>query len=194
MSSSEAKRTFSTLAGLTKPGLTKAGAHSRRAVVGALMLAPLLAGCGFEPLYGTGFAGAPGVADKLRAVDIALIPGRVGQSVRNELIFKDTGGREPAPPQYRLEVALEESAQSQLVNLQGDPQGLIFGLDARFKLVSTADQKVLLDAKANSRAAYQKVVSTFANIRARRDAEDRAARTIADSIRTQVAAFLSQTG
>ena len=170
------------------------GSPARRAVLGAMLLAPVLAGCGFQPLYGSGFAGEPGVADKLRAVDISTIPGRVGQEVRNELIFKTTGGRDSGPTKYRLEIALRESALSQLVNLQGDPQGLVFGLDADFKLVSSDDQKVILNAKASSRAAYQKVVSTFANIRARRDAEDRAARIIADSIRTQVAAFLSQTG
>lgn len=170
------------------------GSPSRCAILGALLLAPVLSGCGFQPLYGSGFAGEPGVAEKLRAVEIASIPGRVGQEVRNELIFKETGGRDPAPPKYRLEIALRESAQSQLVNLQGDPQGLVFGLDADFKLISSGDQQVILNAHANSRAAYQKVVSTFANIRARRDAEDRAARVIADSIRTQVAAFLSQAG
>ena len=183
---------------MSSPDAKRAEVQSRRvilgATLGAMLMASTLAGCGFQPLYGTGFAGGTGVAEKMRAVDIALIPGRVGQEVRNELIFKETGGRDAGPPQFSLEIALRESAQSQLVNLQGDPQGLIFGLDANFKLVAMTDKRVLLDSKANSRAAYQKVVSTFANIRARRDAEDRAARIIADSIRTQVAAFLSQSG
>jgi len=164
------------------------------AVVAIGLSAPALSGCGFQPLYGTGFAGDAGVAEKLRAVDIGTVPGRVGQVVRNELIFKTTGGRDAATPKYRLEIAMRESAQSQLVNLQGDAKGQIFGLDASFKLVNIADQKVILDSKSNARAAYENVVSTFANLRARRDAEDRAARMIADSIRTQVAAFLSTTG
>ena len=158
------------------------------------LLAPALSGCGYQPLYGSGFAGDGGVAEKLRAVDIGTVPGRVGQVVRNELIFKTTGGRDAAQPKYRLEIAMRETAQSQLVNLQGDAKGQIFSLDASFKLVNSVDQKVILDSKANARAAYENVVSTFANLRARRDAEDRAARMIADSIRTQVAAFLSTTG
>jgi LPS-assembly lipoprotein len=158
------------------------------------LIAPALSGCGYQPLYGSGFAGDTGVAEKMRAVDIPSIPGRVGQVVRNEMIFKTTGGRDAATPKYRLEIALRESAQSLLVNLQGDAKGQIFGLDASFKLINSADQKVLLESKANSRAAYENVVSTFANLRARRDAEDRASKMIADSIRTQVAAFLSQAG
>jgi len=161
-------------------------------MLAAFLLGPALAGCGFQPLYGTGFTGGVGVAERLREVDIGLIPGRVGQEVRNELIFKDTGGREAAPPRYRLEIALRESDQSLLVNLQGNAAGLVYALDVDFRLVNIADQKVLLTSKANSRAPYQKETSTFANVRARRDAEDRAARVIADSIRTQVAAFLSQ--
>jgi LPS-assembly lipoprotein len=164
------------------------------ATVALGLLAPALSGCGYQPLYGSGFAGDSGVAEKLRAVDIGTVPGRVGQVVRNELIFKTTGGRDAAQPKYRLEIAMRESAQSQLVNLQGDAKGQVFMLDADFKLISSVDQKVILDSKANSRAAYENVVSTFANLRARRDAEDRAAKMIADSIRTQVAAFLSQTG
>lgn len=167
--------------------------HSRRAALAALLLAPALAGCGYQPLYGTGFAGG-GVAEQMRAVDIGLVPGRVGQVVRNELIFTQTGGREAAPPRYRLEIAIRESDQSTLVNLQGNAAGLIYGLDADFKLVNIADQKVLLTAKSESRAPYQKETSTFANVRARRDAEDRVARVVAASIRTQVAAFLSQAG
>ncbi len=172
-----------------------AGVSARAAVVLAtLLLAPALAGCGYQSLYGSGFTEDGSVADKLRAVDIGTIPGRVGQVVRNEMIFKTTGGRDAATPKYRLEIALRESAQSQLVNLQGDAKGQIFGLDADFKLVSSDDQHVILESKANSRAAYQNAVSTFANLRARRDAEDRAAKMVADSIRTQVAAFLSQAG
>src|SRR5450631_2186541 len=116
--------------------------HSRRAILAAILVAPLLAGCGYQPLYGTGFAGGTGgVAEQMRAVDIGLVPGRVGQEVRNELIFKETGGREAAAPRYRLEIAVRESEQSTLVNLQGNAAGLVYQLNADFKLISIPDQK-----------------------------------------------------
>ena len=67
----------------------------------------------------------------------------------------------------------------------------VFGLDADFILVRVADNQSILTSKASARAPYQKVESIFANIRARRDAENRAARTLAEHIRTRVAAFLS---
>lgn len=175
---------------------TPAGAAmaTRRSVLVALLTAPLLAACGgsgFQPLYGPSLNGGPGVGEALAAVDVGLIPGRVGQVVRNELIFKTTGGAGSEPPKYRLEIAMRQSAQNLLVTLAGESTGLMYGLDAEFSLVRVEDNAVLLTAKAQSRAAYQKVESVYANTRARRDAEDRAARMLADNIRTRVAAFIS---
>lgn len=172
---------------------------SRRQATIALSLAllgPVLSGCGFQPLYGsaavTGGTGGTGVGDQLAAIDIDEIPGRVGQVVRNELVFKTTGGGETPEALYKLDIALRESAQSTLVEIDGDAKGLVFALNANFTLRRRSDNAVILSGKAQSRAAYQKVESIFANIRARRDAEDRAAKMIADSIRTRVAAKLSE--
>ena len=167
---------------------------SRRAVTAALslvLLGPMLSACGMQPLYGSA-AVTGGVGDELAAIDIQEVPGRVGQVVRNELIFKTTGGGEAADPIYRLDIALRESALSTLVEIDGDAKGLVFALNADFKLVRSQDNSVVMAGRAQSRAAYQKVESIFANIRARRDAEDRAAKMIADSIRTRIAAHLSQ--
>ena len=54
-----------------------------------------------------------------------------------------------------------------------------------------ASGRIVLQGKGISRAPYNRFQEIFANVRARYDAENRAARTIADSIRTQVAAFLA---
>ena len=56
-----------------------------------------LAGCGFQPLYGGTTASGAKLAEVMAAVDINPIPGRVGQRVRNELIFENTGGGGAAP-------------------------------------------------------------------------------------------------
>jgi LPS-assembly lipoprotein len=169
---------------------------SRRTAMTALsfvLLGSVVSGCGFQPLYGSAaVTGSAGIGDELAAIQIQEIPGRVGQVVRNELVFKTTGGGEAAQSIYRLEIALRESAQSTLVEIDGESKGVVFALNANFKLIRKDDNSVLMTGQAQSRAAYQKVESIFANIRARRDAEDRAAKMIADSIRTRVAAHLSQ--
>ena len=127
----------------------------------------------------------------MAGVDITPIPGRVGQKLRNELIFANTGGSRAAASRYRLEIAIKESVTDQLVQITGDATGQVYQLDATFQLIDSASGKVLLQGKAISRAPYNRFQEIFANVRARYDAENRAARTMSESIKTQVAAFLT---
>ena len=150
-----------------------------------------LAGCGFQPLYGGTTAGGAKLAEVMAAVDITPIPGRVGQKLRNELIFTNTGGGYAAPTRYKLDIIIKESVTDELVQITGDATGQVYQLEASFKLVDTSTGKMMFQGKALSRAAYNRFQEIFANVRARYDAENRAARTISESIKTQVAAFLA---
>jgi LPS-assembly lipoprotein len=170
------------------------GAFARRMkiVLGAASLVgvTLLGGCGFQPLYGPTASGAY-LSDVMRTVDISIIPGRVGQRIRNELIFVSTGGGEQAQPKYRLDIAVRESILNSAVEDDGEATSQIYQLFTQFKLIRLADNKVVLEGSNNARAAYDKADSVFADVRAKRDAEDRSARTISEAIRTRVAAYFS---
>lgn len=158
-------------------------------LVGAMAIGS--SGCGFQPLYGPTASGEQ-LSDVMKSVDITTVPGRVGLQIRNELIFRTTGGDyRTDKPKFRLDMALRESVMQTLVNKEGDPQGEIYQLYTSFKLVRLSDNKVVLDAFTNARAAFDKPESVFASTRARRDAEDRAARTIAEAVRTRIAAYLA---
>ncbi len=157
---------------------------------GAIATLLALGGCGWQPLYGPTASGAQ-LGDVMRTVDISTIPGRVGQRVRNELIFKSTGGGEADVSKYRLDIAVRESVLNTLVDATGDPKSQTYQIYTQFKLVRLVDGQVVLEGNSNARASYDKVDSVFADIRAKRDAEDRAARTIAESIRTRMAAYFS---
>lgn len=152
-----------------------------------------LGGCGLQPLYGSGTttAGGARLSEAMSAVDITPIPGRVGQKLRNELIFSNTGGNYAPEPRYRLDIAIRERVIDQLVQISGDARGQVFQLEARYKLVNIASGDVLYEGAAVSRAAYSRYQEIFANVRARYDAENRAARTVSESIKTQVAAYLA---
>jgi LPS-assembly lipoprotein len=147
-------------------------------------------GCGFQPLYGGTTAGGEKLANVMAGVEIDPIPGRVGQKIRNELIFATTGGGYGAPSRYKLDISIKESLTDQLVEITGDATGQVYQLDATFKLMDPMG-KVLLQGTAISRAPYNRFQEIFANVRARYDAENRAARTIADSIRTRIAAYMN---
>ncbi len=170
---------------------------SRRSLVRGLSLllaaAPALAACGnggFRPLYGETPSGV-GLQERLKQVDVASIPGRVGQRIRNDLIFETTGGGDRLPPTHRLEVSVTESVMTTLVKIDGDSLGQIYAIQASFKLISIKDKKVVLQGTSHGRAGFERFESIYSNVRARDDAENRAARTVADDLKTRLAAYLS---
>ena len=164
------------------------------AVAAVLSLSPMFAGCtdgGFRPLYGTASIGGADVSERLAAVDVGPVPGRVGQRVRNELVFQTTGGGGGIPPAYRLDLIVRESVTSTLVKISGDASGSVYTLETDFQLIRIADKKVVLQGKSAGRAGFERFTSIFSNVRARQDAEDRAATTVAQDLKTRLAAYLS---
>ena len=171
------------------------GRRPRLAILALAAAASVLAGCGdsgFRPLYGTASLGGANVNERMAQVEIAPIPGRVGQQIRNEVIFQTTGGGHALPPNYRLEVAIRESITSTLVKISGDASGSVYNLDASYRLVRLSDKKVVAQGKSISRAGFERFKSVFSNVRARRDAENRAARTVGQDLKTRIAAYLAQ--
>ena len=155
----------------------------------------LVAGCGdsgFRPLYASSsLVGGADVNQKLAQLEIAPIPGRVGQRLRNELIYESTGGGHALPPEYRLEVVMRESIDATLVQIDGNSSGSVYNLTAAFRLIRIADKSVALTGTSYGRIAFQRFDSVFSNVRARNDAENRAATTIGDDLKSRLAAFLS---
>jgi LPS-assembly lipoprotein len=163
-----------------------------RSLLAAAMLvaaAASLAACGFQPLYGT-TAGGSRLGAVMAGVEVTPIPGRVGQELRNELIFANTGGGVAAPTAYKLDIVIKESVIDQLAEISGDVKQQTYELNATFKLMKA--DRVVLEGKATSQAPYERVATIFSNVRARVDAEDRAARTVAESIKVRIAAYLSE--
>ena len=64
-------------------------------MVGLLTLSGCGSGSGFQPLYST--AEGKTYDQRLATVEIATIPGRVGQRIRNELVFERSTGSEASP-------------------------------------------------------------------------------------------------
>ena len=167
-----------------------------RRLAGLIVLAaalPVLASCssgGFRPLHGPTASGE-NLSEILTHVKIATIPGRVGQQLRNELIFQTTGGGESDAPDYLLSIAIRESAKSTLVRRSGESLGQVYSLDASFELIDMKTKRIKLKGKSYGRAGFERFVSAYANVRARIDAENRAAKTVAEEIKNRLAAYLA---
>lgn len=174
---------------------TRMSAAARCCALAAVVAAGL-GGCGsggFQPLYATGSAsGGAAVSDKFAAVDFATIPGRIGQRIRNELVFDRSAGGATLPARYRLEVKITDSILTALARIDGNSTSQIYQIEASFRLVDLSTQKVAFEGRSLGRTNFDRHESVYSNVRAREDAENRAAATIAADIRTRLTAYLSR--
>ena len=159
-----------------------------------LSIGPLVSACGdggFRPMYAANLDGQS-LSQAMAQVSVTTIPGRVGQRVRNELIFQTTGGGEAQEKAYKLDIVLRERLTSQLVDAQGDAELQIYHLDADFQLTERTGGAVILKGQSFGRAGFQRFQTIYSNVRAKRDAENRAARTVAQDVRTRIETALSR--
>lgn len=165
----------------------------RLAIAPALLavISVVASGCtgGFQPMYASYEYG--GASANLAAVDIQSIPGRAGQRIRNELLFQATSGSAPVEQRYRLEVAVREYTTSNLVVSSGTARSETANLDATFRLVDLSTGKPVLTGESYGRAAFERFDANYANVRAQRDAVNRAASNVARDIRSRLEAFLA---
>ena len=160
----------------------------------ALLVGPTLAACGgsgFRPMYAAN-AGGEDLSTKLKQVRVTAIPGRVGQQLRNELLYQTTGGGEAAEKNYKLDIVMRERLTSQLVDVEGNSESQIYHLDADFQLVDNRSNEVVFKGQSFGRAGFQRFQTIYANVRAKRDAENRTARTVAQDIAGRLQAHLSR--
>lgn len=159
-----------------------------------LLAGPVLTACGeggLRPLYGTTASGV-GLEERFARVDFAPIPGRVGQRIRNELIFQSTNGTgKGLDPAFRFEVVVTETIASTLIRSDGNAGGQVYNVAATYRLINIKDKKVVWQGTSAARAGFERYDSIYSNVRAREDAENRAARVISDEIKTRLSAYLA---
>jgi LPS-assembly lipoprotein len=143
--------------------------------------------------------GAATLSDALAAVDVAQIDAplgtplaRIAVEVRNELLFGITGGAGSAPPTHRLKIRLTPSNTAIILDVfTNRPEFENFGLDASYTLTDIASGKGVLSAGAAARVTYNipGQQQRFARSRGLRDAETRAAKQIAEQIKSRLASY-----
>jgi LPS-assembly lipoprotein len=159
----------------------------------AILFAALAAGCMFQPMYAQTplFGSGPSLNDALRDVDVVKIDGRIGNELRNDLIYELTGGegnRSNAP--YQLTLVAEVTSFNPVVdNQSGRSLSNIISFDITYRLHDVVQNRVVLTEKALARVSIDASQQRFANLRAVRDAENRAAKIAAEQIRARLASF-----
>lgn len=180
--------------------LSERAAPRRIALLTCLGLAIAATGCTVQPLHGditssTGRGGATSAA--LSSVAVKPVNDRVSQEVRNHLIFLFHGGAgQPAAPTYQL--ALETSSTSSstaAVTVRTstlEPTSAIQALRGTYTLTETATGRVVSRGSRSVQAAYDIPRQEYAAQRAQRDAENRAARELAELLRMVVGQELNR--
>lgn len=161
---------------------------SLRSLLLAVALSSLVA-CTFRPLYG----GREGVELRrdLASVEVAPLRGRIGQTLRNQLIDEINPAGIQATPVYRLELDTETARNALLIQLDDTADRYDLSLAARFRIVRKADGVTLYRSAVRRVASYNVRNEPFATLVARQDAERRASAEVAAEIRARLGLWLA---
>jgi LPS-assembly lipoprotein len=181
--------------GISGPRLVRLAAP----LIGACLAPCVLTGC-FQPLYSQhSYGNGPSIRDQMRTVDVAQIAAangtpesRLAVNVRESLMFGMTAENKPVNPRYRLVVRMTSTRLTVVVDLTSSrPEVENYGINAQFQLIDLQTNKVVVADQTFSRVSYDipGEEQRFAQARGLRDAENRAAEQISDSIKNRLASY-----
>ena len=156
-----------------------------RIALGAALAAMLAfaSGCTVQPLYSQNAhsAYAPGgVMADLSSIVIKPVDNRPAQELRNHLIFGFSGGQgQPASPRYDMTLSVATLHEDGLQTQVGDDNRPSTGsvtMIADYVITEIATGKPVAAGKRQMTSSYDIPRQEFAAVRARRDADNRAAR------------------
>jgi LPS-assembly lipoprotein len=168
-------------------------------VLACLILLPLLASCGFHPLYATPGSPSGQLRHRLQSVYVEPVPDRLGFELRNQLIDLIDGSSRPMGAAYRLSLTLDE--KNEAIGVQSQQVGSLTQttitryndrLTVTYELTDAKTGAVLTKGIESGLSAYNVVSSPYATLVSQQDADKRAADDIADRIRIALAAYFAQ--
>jgi LPS-assembly lipoprotein len=151
-----------------------------------------LAACTVQPVYAPGPSGssAPAV---LSHVVIDPAGDRVSQVVRDKLIFALTGGGRGGDPLYSMHLTTTVSEAALGLNHVDSAPTYAVTVAVTYEVTKIGSNGILIRNTSRGTASYDRVNQEFANVRAKLDAEDRAAAVAVADIRLHLAAAVART-
>lgn len=171
---------------------------NRRAMAGRILVVALTAfttaGC-LRPMYAPSATATPAVQARLAGIAVEPLPERLGHYIVQELRYELDGSGVTTQPKYRLTLTANERLQAAVVNSQtGRATSATLVVDSTFTLTSIEGGQTIVAGTAFASASYDRTQQRYAAIRAARDAEIRIARTLAEQIKTRIAAHFATQG
>lgn len=164
------------------------------AIISAVLMSVVLAACNIRPLNETLtekniFGEQETQIQKiLGSIHVSPVNDRITQQVRNELIFALQGGNEPETTLYIIDINAETDAQehSAIAGVRA-PTSAQIKITVTYRLREKTTKKIVAQGERAAITGYDLTPQNFANQRAKRDAENRAAKTVARQIYLAIA-------
>ncbi len=164
----------------------------RLVVIVAFVAVAAISGCQFQPLYGSASIGGQSGVD-LSTITIGPVSTREAQQVRNHLLFLFIGGGAAPPATHELNLRVTSSIANLAVQTSAkDTTAARVTITASYMLSKIEGGDTIARGSRNAFAAFDRTTQDFANLRAEREAQDRAAREVAEQIRLAIAAEMSR--
>ena len=158
--------------------------------LGAVVVAAMLAGCGFSPLYGKhGTASAPEVMDALATVSIRSLPDRQGMKLRQILrqTMQPTGLTRAV---YDIDVNFAQRVEELGIRPDATSSRANMVLSANFNLYE-GGQRVFSD-HVQSIVSYNILDDQYATVASQADAENRGIKQLGEEIKTRLAVYFRE--
>ncbi|MBY0612866.1 MAG: hypothetical protein K2P80_11860 [Beijerinckiaceae bacterium] len=162
----------------------------RSATMAVILSFPLM-GC-FQPLYAPNVLGDGAGSSQLANIAVADIPDRLGHFLHAELQFQLGGGSIPTAPLYQLEIRTRQQTQVAIVDRNTDRADSASQTVYADYIMRDRNGKIVTNGTVTAIASYDRSSQQFANLRASRNAEERAAKLLAEQIRIRISAALVQ--
>lgn len=160
------------------------------AAIALLASVAALQGCGFRPLHAQYTAAS---RPALAQIDIAIIPDRVGQMLRNELLdLMHPRGADGVTPRFNLKIELTESRNDLAIRKDESATRANLALTAHFFVTPYAGDALLFSGTANSIVSHNVLSADYANIAARDNARRRGVRELAMQLTERLSVWLVQ--
>ena len=147
-----------------------------------------LTACGFEPVYKNASVGTPSQTSRfLNTVEIAIIPNREGQILRNALIDRIYSGGYPHNPEYRLLISpIAEKIVEIGIDKDDNASRAQLRQETIMNLVRIDNGQTILTRPVRATTGYNILLGQFTTFVTENDAREQAIRTLADNIVTQL--------
>lgn len=158
----------------------------------ALIAITMLASCGFKPVYKKNTA-QPSVHQDLIKIEVPLLKGdRTNQLFSTSLMDALDPQSQGQIKTYRLDIQVKRNREPAIIQQDREITRYRVIVEAPFKLIDKATGRVLLSDSIKLRSSYDDLNSEFANYSSQVDAEERAAKELAEMVRQRLITYFGK--